>query len=151
MSIYDLTYKPFGDTSILIEWPNRIDPKIIQDIASFEKMVSKQQKVIETIIAYNSLTVRYQYRYNYPQDYRHRNDFQKSVKELKELYAMERTQAESKQRVWQIPVCYDLRFGIDIEEIASKKKLSVEEVIALHTQTKYLIYFLYLICGKIPE
>ncbi len=156
MSNYNLTYKPFGETSILIEWPNRIDPEIIQDIASFEKMVSKQQKVIETIIAYNSLTVRYQYRYNYSQDYRHRNDFQKSIKELKELYAMERIQAGVKQRVWQVPVCYDLQFGIDLKEIASKKELSVEEVIALHTQTKYLIYFLgfqpgFLYLGGLPS
>ena len=142
MEKYQLTYKPLGETSILIEWPKRIDPEIIQDIASFEKLVSKQQKVIETIIAYNSLTVRYQYRYNYSTHYRHRNDFQKSVKELKELYAMERSQIQSRQRVWKIPVCYDLAFGIDLEEIASEKELSVEEVIALHTQTKYLIYFL---------
>ena len=142
MSTYNLTYKPFGDISILIEWPSKIDPEIIQDIANFEKIVSKQQKVVETIIAYNSLTVRYKFMYNYSTDYRHRNDFRNTVKKLKELYAMERTQKMSKQRIWQVPVCYDLQFGIDLEEIAANKKLSIEEVIELHSTRKYLIYFL---------
>ena len=32
--------------------------------------------------------------------------------------------------------------AIDLEEIAQQKKLSVDEVIRLHTQPKYLIYFL---------
>lgn len=139
---YTLTYKPFGETSIIIEWPSRIDPEIIQDITSFEKLVSKQQKVIDTVIAYNSLTVSYKHMYNYSMHYRHRKDFERTVNKLKELYAMERSQKLSKQRIWQIPVCYDLQFGLDLEEISQEKNLSVDEVIQLHTQSEYLIYFL---------
>lgn len=139
---FELTYKPFGETSILIEWPNRIDPAIIQDIASFEKVVSKQQKVIETIVAYNSLTVRYEFRYFYSNDYRHRKDYQKSVNELQEWYAMERASTLSQQKVWEIPVCYDLEFGFDLEEVAFANVLSKEEVIRLHSEPYYLIYFI---------
>lgn len=105
-------------------------------------MVSKQQKVVDTVIAYNSLTVSYKYTYNYSKHYRHRNDFEKTVKKLKELYAMERSLEFSRRKIWQVPVCYDLEFGPDLKEISEQKNLSVNEVIQLHSQSKYLIYFL---------
>jgi len=94
------------------------------------------------VVAYNSLTVSYEYMYNYSTHYRHRNDFKRSVKKLKELYEQERSLKTSKQKVWEIPVCYDLHFGLDLEEVAHKKNLSVGQVIQMHTQPKYLIYFL---------
>ena len=139
---YKLTYNKFGESSILIEWPSRIDPAIIQDIVSFEKQVSKHQKVVDTIIAYNSLTILYQHIYDYSIDYQYQNNFTNAVAELKKLYVKERTKERIQQKVWQIPVCCDIQFGIDLEEIAQQKKLSVDEVIQLHTQPKYLIYFL---------
>ena len=142
MEKYQLTYKKFGESSILIEWPSRIDPDIIEDITGFEKQVSKHQKVIDTIIAYNSLTVRYDVMHNYSADYRHYNDFENTVKKLKELYATKQVQKQWKQKIWQIPVCYDTRFGIDLEELATRKKLFVEEIINLHTSSQYLVYFL---------
>ena len=139
---FELTYKPFGESSILIEWPSRIDPKIIQDITGFEKLVSKQQKVVDTVIAYNSLTVSYKYIHNYSLHYKHRKDFEKTVKKLKELYAMERSEESHRQRIWQVPVCYDQEYGLDLKEIAEQKNLSVDEMVQLHTKSKYLIYFL---------
>ena len=118
MSRYHVTYKPFGASAILIEWPSRIDPEIIQDITSFEKVISKQQKVLDTIVAYNSLTVSFRYIHNYSLHYKHRNDYKRTVKWFEELYEEERSQELSKQKIWQIPVCYDLEFGLDLEEIA---------------------------------
>ncbi len=142
MTRYNLTYKPFGESAVLIEWPEKIDPEIIQDITSFEKLISKNQKVTDTVIAYNSLLVQLQHRYNYSDHYKHRNDFQKTVKELKELYAMERSTQVLKRKIWQVPVCYDIQFGLDFEEIVQAKNLSVEEVIRLHSTPNYLICFM---------
>ncbi|MDT7832377.1 5-oxoprolinase subunit PxpB [Flavobacteriaceae bacterium S356] len=132
MNIYKPTYKPFGESAILIEWPSRIDEEIIQDIVAFEKKIEKDENVLDTIIAYNSLTIRYRILKN----------FNRAVVKLNELYAMERKQEVRKQKVWQIPVCYNLKFGLDLEEISSKKSIAVDEVIRLHTAPEYLIYFL---------
>jgi inhibitor of KinA len=133
MTKYSLTYKPFGRSAILIEWPARIDPEIIQDIMSFERVVVTHQDVADTVIAYNSLTIRYR---------NLQKDFSKVVSELKELYAMNRNIEKTPQKVWHIPVCYDLQFGLDLKELSQSKNLSIEEIIALHTQTRYLIYFI---------
>ncbi len=126
----------------MIEWPADISEKIIQDIVAFEKKLAKQQEIVDTIIAYNSLTVKYRNLNNYSEHYKYRDAFERTVAKLKELYAMKSEKVDQKQKIWQVPVCYDLTFGLDLEEVAREKKLSVEEVIRLHSEHSYLIYFL---------
>ena len=139
---FELTYKPYGETSILIEWPSKIDEAIIQDITAFEKLIAKEQKVISTTIAYNSLLVNFEFRYNYETHYKHANDFSNSIKRLKELYAERKITKNTYPKTWQIPVCYDVEFGLDLKELSQIKNISVNEIIKLHTKPSYLVYFL---------
>lgn len=44
--------------------------------------------------------------------------------------------------VVSIPVCYDPEFGPDLADIAAQAKLTVDEVIRLHSSASYLVYFL---------
>jgi inhibitor of KinA len=39
-----------------------------------------------------------------------------------------------REKIIQIPVCYDERLGIDLENIVSKNKISIEEIIKIHTE-----------------
>ena len=57
---FQLTYKFFGRSAILVEWPANISQDIIQDIISFERQVKEIDSILDTIIAYNSLLIRYQ-------------------------------------------------------------------------------------------
>ncbi|HYF30176.1 MAG TPA: 5-oxoprolinase subunit PxpB [Chitinophagaceae bacterium] len=41
-----------------------------------------------------------------------------------------------------IPVCYDPRFGPDLEEMARTKNLTVHELVQLHCSTTYRVYML---------
>ncbi|QMU66731.1 MAG: 5-oxoprolinase subunit PxpB [Flavobacteriaceae bacterium] len=131
-NLYQLTYKPFGDSAILIEWPAKTDEKIIKDIIRFESIISNNQNNIDTIIAYHSLTVKYQ----------NSIDFDFQISQLKELYLLKRENQTQKQRIWQIPVCYDMIFGPDLGAISKLKRISIAEIIQLHTSPDYLIYFL---------
>lgn len=45
-------------------------------------------------------------------------------------------------RKLRIPVCYDAEFGFDIKSLAKTNKLSVDQVIELHTQQTYHVYML---------
>lgn len=132
MNTYQPTYKPFGATAILMEWPANIDEAILKDIIAFETEVVKNEAVLDTIIAYNSLTIRYL----------NLEDFNQTVARLKELYAMQRTVAKQPYTLWQIPVCYHPDFGLDLQAVANQNNLSVAEVVQLHTHPTYLIYFL---------
>ncbi|MFX5793478.1 carboxyltransferase domain-containing protein, partial [Acinetobacter baumannii] len=46
------------------------------------------------------------------------------------------------KKVIQIPVCSDISFGIDLEEVSKSKNITVEEIIQLHTARQYRVYML---------
>lgn len=142
MSKYQLTYKPYGETSILIEWPSKIDPDIIKDITLFDEVIRKESKVIETIVAYNSILVHLKNYKNYSENHTSKKYFKLFTEHFQNLYQQERNLTDGKQKCWQIPVCYDLEFGIDLEEMSQIKNLSIKEIIRIHSKTEYLIYFL---------
>lgn len=45
------------------------------------------------------------------------------------------------QRIWEIPVCYDLELGRDLESLAINKNMEIEEVIEIHSQSEYRLHF----------
>ena len=130
---FQLTYKLFGRSAILVEWPANISQDIIQDIISFERQVKEIDSILDTIIAYNSLLIRYQNPIV---------DKELTISQLKKKSAASSYLIKQDQFLWEIPVCYDASFGIDLEEIANKKKCSVADIIRLHTETDYLVYFI---------
>ena len=128
-----LTYKLFGRSAILVEWPANISQEIIQEIISFERQVKEIDAILDTIIAYNSLLIRYQNPIV---------DKELTISQLKNKYTASSYVIKQDQFLWEIPVCYDASFGIDLEEIANKKKCSVTDIIRLHTETDYIVYFI---------
>ena len=44
-------------------------------------------------------------------------------------------------QTWEVPVCYDHPFSPDLAHLAQSKRLSIEEVIELHTAQPYRIHF----------
>ena len=133
MSSFHLTYKPYGISAILIEWPAKIQENIIIDIVAYENKILKKSGVADTIVAYHSLLIKYAVPIA---------DYVSTILELQELYASTRLLKKQVHQLWQIPVCYHVSFGIDLEEIACKKKCSVSEIIRLHTERDYLVYFI---------
>lgn len=133
MSSFHLTYKPYGISAILIEWPAKIQENIIIDIVAYENKILKKSGVADTIVAYHSLLIKYEVPIA---------DYVSTILELQELYVSTRLLKKQVHQLWQIPVCYHVSFGIDLEEIACKKKCSVSEIIRLHTERDYLVYFI---------
>lgn len=129
---YHLSYKPFGKSAILIEWPAKIEEAIIEDIVAFDYCIEKGERILDTILAYNSLTIKFNGEI----------DFEAEVACLKEQYPVEKKTKQQPFKCWQIPVCYNSDFGLDLRDIAQLKKLTIPEVIELHTAPTYLIYFI---------
>ena len=50
--------------------------------------------------------------------------------------------SSSKAKIWDIPVCYDDEFALDIENVCNHTGLSKEEIVSIHTSKPYLIYML---------
>src|SRR4051812_2551524 len=43
-------------------------------------------------------------------------------------------------RIEEIPVCYDSEFGFDLEEVAQRANVSVNEVVSLHAAPEYRVH-----------
>jgi KipI family sensor histidine kinase inhibitor len=130
---YPITIKPFGERAVLIEWPNKVEESILADILDFMDAF-KQRKLQgwEMSVAYNSLTMVYN------EDHL---DFEEVKKLILDCHAEQVSPTiKRKRHLWTIPVCYDLEFGIDVEEVSKTLGLSVDELIHQHTSHQYVVY-----------
>lgn len=132
---FPLTYKPFGERSILIEWLSKIETHILLDILHFkEKIANKNiERIIELRSAYNSLLVIYN---------EFDTGFADEADKLKAIYTSNEASTKTTSRLWKIPVCYDVSFGIDLETISEDKNMSKEDIVTCHSKTVYTIYFI---------
>jgi inhibitor of KinA len=130
-----LTYKPYGNHAILIEWTSKIDKNILKDIIFFKNKILKNNiKVIVDIVnTYNSLTIIYHTTIK---------NIYNEISTLKSIYKSTLSQFEPKNYCWKIPVCYDLRFGLDLKEISTKKDIDIDSIISIHSSTIYTVYFI---------
>lgn len=150
MSAYEISIRPFGIHSILVEWPDRVEEAILEDMLRFIEHLREcclEDEQWEMIPAYNSLTLI------------HREQpiaFEKFKVQLLDWYDEDKREAQRDKILWRLPVCYDLEFGIDLKEVSERSGRSVDEIIELHTDNRYTVYgigflpgFMYL--GGIPK
>lgn len=130
-----ITYKLYGEKAILIEWQKEIDVKISEDILLFTSKIKKQKKIniADVIVAYNSLTIIFKDAII---------DFEKKIHQLKTIYKLDTNTSKIENFIWEIPVCYNAQFGLDLQDISEKSDLSISEIIRLHTETVYRVFFI---------
>lgn len=132
---FNLTYKPYGERSILVEWPAVVDEKILRDIIQFKTLIETKniKSIVELKHAYNSLLISYNVICR---------NFDNDVNLLKNIYKSSKSNNDTMSVLWKIPVCYDGVFGIDLEAVSIEKKLSQEVIIERHSQAIYTVYFI---------
>ena len=132
---YKLIYKPLGERSVLIEWPAVIDENILSDIINFREKIKNNHisGVVELRSAYNSLLIVYDEGILL---------FEAAIIEFETLYRQKKQEAKLVSRQWEIPVCYDVTFAIDLDEMALEKGRSKEAIIERHSKTIYTVYFI---------
>lgn len=139
-----------GDNAILIEWPQRIEDAILEDIINMHASLKNGTwlpKMIGFTPTYASLLIQYAEPII---------DISKEKDRLLTLYR-ETNKKNHKTRyfTWHIPVCYDSSLGIDINSYGDLG-LSPDDVKRIHISADYRVYmigflpgFLYL--GGLPE
>jgi inhibitor of KinA len=132
---HKITYKPFGDAAILVAWDAEISVSISDGILEFQQKIKalKEGNIADVIIGYSSLTVVFK---------NSRIDYLSVVKNLKQLHSSEYKGVKKTPIIWEVPVCYDLEFGVDLQEMANKANLEVSEIVKLHSQKRYRVYFI---------
>ena len=150
MSNLPISFKPFGEQAILIEWPSKVEESILYDILVFAKYLKTECLDLENwelVPAYNSLTLIHRTKIESPADF---------IEQLRIWHATVESHIPLKRQLWKLPVCYDEEFGIDLGLVADNLKMSVKQLIEKHTAHIYTVYgigflpgFMYL--GGLPN
>ena len=123
------TYFVFNERSILISYNYPINSKLISNLSNNRKTILTHLNdcIVEVVQSINSLLIIFDINKITANDL---------IKDLKRIEDMEDDLSES-NKTWQIPVCYDLKFAIDLENFAKEKKLSTSEIINIHKSKVY--------------
>ena len=46
---------------------------------------------------------------------------------------------QNNQKKFELPICYDTEYGLDLESISKQNKISIEEIIYLHHETSFYV------------
>ena len=135
MNKYKLKYKPLGSIAVLVQWPQEIDKEILNNISLFRSKIQSDvgEYILDTVPAYCTLTVFFD---------TSKIKYSSMVRDLKEIYEIKNQKLLTANKLWKIPVCYDEGFGLDLELIAEKNKISVDNIIKVHSSGIYDIYFI---------
>ena len=150
MNSFNISVRQFGVHAILVEWPDKVEESILLEILQFIEYLKKNhlgEKEWEYVPAYNSLTLICKDTVL---------DFDYFKPKIKEWYTKKGKVEPVTRYLWRLPVCYDPKFGLDLEEISEKLGLSIDKITDLHAQSIYTVYgigflpgFMYL--GGVPE
>ena len=135
MSQFELTYRQFGERSILVEWPPSIDKNTLKDVVKFKNRLKKSsiEYLVEINPTYNSLLISYSV---------YIENIYDAFLELKRIYLAKDSQKNDLSKLWKIPVCYEADFGLDLASFSKEKKLSVKNIIELHSSQNYTVFFI---------
>lgn len=125
-----------GDKAIVVEFGDIIDEDINRKVINLMKNIESSSlinSIYEMIPTYRSLMIIYN-----PLKIIF-NDLINSVKNIEcNLKVLDKRE----KNIIKIPVLYGNDYGPDIDTVAKHNRLSIEEVIRLHSEAEYLVYML---------
>lgn len=124
-----------GDSAVTVQFKNEISREVNSCVTSLctEIEQNKIRGVTEYIPTFCSVSVLYDCTLISAQKLK--NKLEKIVKNIK-------ITTSRKAKLYEIPVCYDDKFALDIKNVCNHCGLTKDEVIALHSGKDYLIYML---------
>jgi len=133
--------RSFGDGAILLEWWDEISEELQLKILNAQKFIEEKYADViqETVPAYQSLAVYLGSEVGQ----------QKILEELAKVPFSALKSVKQTSATWEVPVCYDKEFAIDLTAMCAVKKMNREALIALHTSRSYPIHFMGFLPGFI--
>jgi inhibitor of KinA len=132
--------KPSGDSALLVEFEDRIDPEVNRSVRALALALESDPfpGVQEVLPAYRTLMVTYDpLRMEYPA----------LVEAVRACLERARRIDLPPKRVFRLPTVYGGPHGPDLERLCGMLRLSREELILEFSRTRFLVYFIGFICG----
>lgn len=123
--------RKYGEMGVLLEWEAKIDETIHDHVMAVYHFLNEHhtEYISEMVPSYQSLMI----------FLKHGVDPKTIINLLHDIDLSNQPPTIS-GKVWEIPVCYNLAFGEDLESIAQASNLSIDEIVQLHTAPEYRIY-----------
>ena len=137
------TVYTLGDHAIVFALSPIVSPSISASIGALNAYVqSKKMKGIkDTIPAYHTLTLIIDLLNFEPFLGEEKNRLEQFCTQLLEQFEITyKTIPNKSTAILQVPVCYDIQFGIDLKSISEQKKISIQDIIHLHCDPIYTVY-----------
>ncbi|MBW8351836.1 5-oxoprolinase subunit PxpB [Bacillus sp. IITD106] len=134
-----LSFSPLGDRAIVIEFGDEINLETNNRILEMKQAIMNQPfpGFIEAVPAYTTLTCFYD-----PVSVGTDFPYETVKSELERIVPNISSPEKQSEKMIEIPVCYENDFAIDIDFVAHHNGLSKKEVINIHSDTLYHVYFL---------
>ena len=134
---------PLGDSAVSFDFGNRISEAFNDKVIAMHQWLQANSfaGLKDIIVAYSSLSVIF----DPVIVYKNSNAmpvFYFIKNKLEEAHGHAAIYINKEKNIVEIPVCYHEEFGIDLYFVSEQKKLSVQEIIALHTSKPYRIYMI---------
>lgn len=128
-----------SEQAICLKWDFDINPQNHHQMLGFSAMLDfKLSEQISAIIpAYNSITLIVNEDQNVLYTYK---EIASILSEGLDTYSS--SDYDKEYATWEIPVYYGGEYGPDLSLVAEHNKLSISEVIQLHTQQTYYVYMI---------
>jgi inhibitor of KinA len=146
-----MTLTPLGDSAVVIGVGSDRDASTLRRVVALTDTLERDRPAgtWDIVPAFGTVTVHY--------DPVIAGGYERLCREIeRRAVHVEVHCAPSDERVREIPVLYGGEMGVDLDEVAAKAGLSVDEVVALHTGADYVVQaigfapgFAYL--GGLPE
>lgn len=136
----DYRLLPAGDTALVVEFGDRIDRTLSAAVLLLAQALDDERitGVIETVPTFRSLMIHYE-----PLVVSSAALAARIEERVRTLRA-----PEAAGRIWHLPVCYDRRFAIDLDEVARRTSLTVQQVVERHSAAVYHVYMLGFLPGQ---
>lgn len=137
-----------NESSLTIVFGNVISYELAEKVLLFDKAIHSLpfQGFVTTVPAYASLTIYYNPNTVFHSGLPGKTSYEK-VKGYLSMLSVSKTVKEANKRQINIPVCYELLFGPDLEYVSSHCKLDMEELIAIHSSASYTVYMIGFVPG----
>lgn len=135
-----------SETSMVVQFADTINPDIHLRILTFIDLLTRDPfpGFIECVPSYTGVAIFYKPRdvlANAPTTLLSPSDLVRQQLEEYTAESAEHSAAVSQETI-EIPVCYDLSLGPDLQEVAEHNSLTIDEVIQIHSEGIYQVYML---------
>lgn len=136
---FETEISQISEVSVLIEFGSEISEDINKRIRTFCTYLDKHpfKGMVEYVPAFASVSVIYN-----PLDIKCEFSYEVVKSILKDILFNLDFSCMDEEHIVEIPVCYGGEFGPDIEHVAKINNLTVDEVINIHQDGKYLVYMI---------